>query len=366
MSDKPLPPTDKRIRDARAEGNVARSDIMTGFIAVVLATESLFALTDAGIERWLALQATTFAVLAGPDRIGAWLRLLPYCIASIGAVVGILALTALIAAMAAAWLCGSLSFAPKAIKPSFKRLNAVRHLKALLGPKNLAAVALALTTASVVGTAAYWLLHDRLTLIEGMIEWQSLSFDLRAGLSALHAFVRSLLAALFVPAVLSVIIAKRQHRRSLNMTHRELKDELKQATGDPNVRARQRASFTEAVFATPPVRRAGSRRALITNPEHIAVLLLYGGDESEPPIVIDKAIDDDAMRMTNDALLERVVVFRFRQLARHLYRHGEMQAAIPAECYRAVAIVYRIVEEIETLSERPNTPIEIDDIAFES
>ena len=95
-------------------------------------------------------------------------------------------------------------------------------------------------------------------------------------------------------------------------------------------------------------------------------MLLYGGDESQPPMVIDKAIDADAMRMTNDALFERVVVFRFRQLARHLYRHGQLQAAIPPECYRAVAIVYRIVEEIEALSERPNTPIEIDDIAFES
>ncbi len=366
MSDKPLPPTDKRMREARAEGNVARSDIFTGFIAAVLATEALFALIDIGIDRWLALQAAAFAGLTGPDHLAAGLRLIPYCIGSIVAIVGVLTLIALVAAVVGAWTCGGLSFAPKAIKPSFKRLDAVRHVKSLWGAKNLAAVALALTTAAVVSAAAWWLLRGRLALVTAMIEWQSLSFDLHAGLSSLHAFVRGLWAALFIPAVASVLIAKHQHRRSLHMTHAELKDELRQTTGDPSMRARQRASFTEAVFAAPPVRRGGGRRALITNPEHIAVLLHYGGDESEPPVVIDKAIDDDAMRMANEALLERVAVFRFRQLARHLYRHGELQAAIPAECYRAVAIVCRIVEEIEALTERPNTPIEIDDIAFES
>jgi flagellar biosynthesis protein FlhB len=354
------------MRDARAEGNVARSDIFAGFVAAALATEALFALVDIGIDRWLALQAAAFVALTRPDRIAAWLRLMPYCMASIAAIVGMLALLALIAAVFAAWVCGGLSIAPKAIKPSFKRLNAVRHVKSLFGARNLTAVALALTTAGVVGATSCWLLRERLAIVDAMIAWQSLSFDLRAGVSTLHAFVRALLAALFVPAVLSVIIAKRQHRRSLHMTHRELKHELKQTSGDPSMRARQRATFTEAVLATPPVRRGSGTRALIMNPEHVAVLLHYGGDESEPPIVIDKAIDDDAMRMANDALLERVAVFRFRQLARHLYRHGELQAAIPADCYRAVALVFRIVEEIEALTERPNTPIEIDDVAFES
>lgn len=366
MSDKPLPPTDKRIRDARAEGNVARSDIFIGFIAALLATETLFVLIDIGIDRWLAIQAVAFTALAAPDRIVAWPRLMWHCIAPIAAVIGIFALIALLAAVLGAWICGGLVLAPKAIKPSFKRLDAVKHIKSIFGAKNLTSVALALTTAAVVGAAAWWLLSERLALVTAMIEWQSLSFDLRAGLSSLHAFVRGLLAALLIPAVLSVIIARRQHRRSLHMTHRELTDELKQTTGDPSMRAWQRASFTQAVFATPPVRRGSGIRALITNPEHVAVLLHYGGDESEPPVVVGKAIDGDAIRMANDALLERVVVFRFRQLARHLYRHGELQSAIPAECYQAVAIVYRIVDEIEALTERPNTPIEIDDMAFES
>ncbi len=366
MSDKPLPPTDKRLRDARAEGNSARSDFFTGFIAAVLTTEAAFALVDASIDRWLALQGEIAAAVGQADRVHVILRPIRLYVGSVVAMVGIIASIAVIAAACSAWACGGLSVAPKAIKPSLKRLDAARHVKALFGRKSLAAVALALTSAAIVGTTAYVLLRDRLPLVDAMIEWQSLPFDLRAGITTLHDFVRSLLAALFVPAIASIVIAKRQHRGALRMTHRELRDELKQTTGNPSTRARQRAVLAEAALTVQPVARASSKRALVMNPEHFAVLLDYSGDESDPPIVVAKAADDDALRMMNDALLDRVVVFRFRRLARHLYRHGELEADIPADCYRAVAIVYRIVEEIEAISERPNTPIEIDDVAFDS
>ncbi|PMS20428.1 hypothetical protein C0Z18_10845 [Trinickia dabaoshanensis] len=367
MSEKPLPPTDKRLRDARAEGQVARSDIFTGFAGCLLATEAAFALLDVGIDRWLALQAAAIAAMGEPDRLRSCLRLLPYGIGMIAAFIGLFALISLAAAVISAWVGGGLTIAPKAIKPSFKRLNAVRHIKGLFGAKNLTAIVLALASAGLVGTLAYALLRARLPLIEAMIDRQSISFDLRAGAAALHGFVRALLAALLIPAVASLVLAKRQHRRELRMTHRDLKDESKQTSGDPSMRARQRASFTEAVFAAaPPTRRQHGRRALVTNPEHVAVLLDYGGNEADPPAIIAKATDEHAIRMTNEALLERVVVFRFRKLARHLYRRGELQAAVPDECYKAVAIVFRIVEEIEALSERPNTPIDIDDVAFDT
>ena len=366
MSDKPLPPTAKRLRDALAEGNVARSDVFTGFVATVLVTEALFALVYTGIDQWLALQSAVLSCITGHDRIDACPQPIPFVIGSVAATVGLIASIAVLSATFSAWICGGLTVAPKAIKPSLKRLDAIRHVKALFGAKNLATVALALTSATLVGVVAYCALRRRLVLVDAMVEWQSLAFDLRAGIATLHSFVRALFAALIVPAVLSVVIARRQHRRTLRMTYRELKDEVKQTMSDPSMRARQRASFAEAVHAPPPVSPDGNRRALITNPEHFAVLLDYSGDEFTPPVVVAKAMNDDAIQMTTDALLDRVIVFRFRRLARHLYRHGELQAGIPAECYRAVAIIYRIVEELEGFTDRPNLPIEIDDIAFDS
>ncbi|WP_206952689.1 EscU/YscU/HrcU family type III secretion system export apparatus switch protein [Trinickia acidisoli] len=365
MSDKPLPPTDKRLRDARAEGQVARSEILAGLAALAAATEVAFACVDAGIERGLALHNAALAQLESPDRIAACVRLIGQSIRLIAVASGLVAAAAILGTLVASWACGGVSFAPKAIRPSLKQLNAVQHIKGLFSAKHLAGIALALATAGIVGATAFWQLCDRLPVIGAMIEWQSLAFDRHAGIASLHAFVRIVLIALLVPALLSAIIAKQQHRRALCMSHRDLKDESKQTSGDPHVRARQRALFTETIVA-PRTRNTPGKRVVITNPEHFAVLLHYTSDASEPPIVVEKAIDDDALHLTNGALLARVLVFRFRRLARHLYHHGERQAAIPPDCYRAVAIVFRIVEEIETLDEHPSVPIEIDDLAFDS
>jgi len=370
MSDKDLPPTYKRLRDARAEGNFARSEMLTGLGVSVLAAEAVFACADAAVERWLLLQHTALAQVGSVDRIAACLALVGRYAGWIVIAFASVAAAAVAATLLAAWLCGGLAFAPKTIRPSLKRLNAVQHIKGLFGKKNLTAVALAATTGCVVAAVAYWQLRIRLPVVSAMIDWQSLAFDREIGSATLHAFIRIVLGALLLPAVLSAALARGQRRRALRMSQRELKDELKQTSGDPSMRARQRMSSSETV-AVPSVGDAqcgnGSqgRRALIVDPAHFAVLLDDKGDTSAPPIVIGKATGEEAMQITNSALLEHVVVFRFCTLARYLYRHGELQLAIPRDCYRAVAIVYRIVEETQRLEGRPNVPIEIADEAFD-
>ena len=364
MSDKPLPPTDKRLRDARAEGNVARSEVLCGLAVSALTTEVVFGCFDAALEHWLALQALVFGQMESTDRVAASLHVGSHAIRFIGLALAPVVAVAVIASIIAARATGAVGFAPKAMRPSLKRLNAVRHFKTLLGANNLSAIGLALLAAVIVGATAYWQSIDRLPIVEAMIGWQSLAFDREASGPTLHRFVRMVLAALLLPAWLSVMLARRRHRTGLRMSPRELKDELRQTSGDPLVRAHLRARFAETATA-PPARAARGKRALVTNPEHIAVLLDYSGDASAPPIVIGKAIDDEAHHLMDSALLERIPVFRFRPLARYLYRHGELHAAIPSDCFRAVAILYRIVEEIEQLDERPNEPIEIDDIVFD-
>ncbi len=364
MSDKPLPPTDKRLRDARDEGNVARSDLFAGLVVVAFGTEAAWACVGAGADGWLTLQQSALAQLASSDRIGACLDLVVQAVALAATLAGCIAAAALVASVAASWACGGLAFAPKSLKPSLKRLDAARHAKERFSRKNFTAVALAIVTAAIVGAVAVFQLHRGLPLIGAMIEWQSPGFDRYASIALLRTFVRALLVALMLPAALSAIVSRVQHRRSLRMSHREIRDEIKQSSGDPAMRARQRASFSETM-GVPSAPNPSGRQALITDPEHLAVLLHYAGDASGPPIVVGKALDADAARMTNDAFMERVLVFRFRRLARHLFRHAALQAPIPSDCYRAVAIVYRIVDEMQALDDRPNAPVDIDDAAFD-
>lgn len=361
MSDKALPPTEKRLRDARAEGNAARSDVLAGFAVAVFTAEVAFASIDANLARWLRLQDAVFARLEALDHAQALLRMSAEAMRLLAIAIAPVMAAAIAGSIVAAWAVGGLSLAPKAVGPSMRRLNAVKHLKERFSANNLVSVGISLASAGLLAAIGTWQLRSRFPVIDSMVAWQALDFDLQAGITTLHGFIRALLAALLVPTVLAAILAKWQHRRGLRMSHRELKDELKQANGNPLLRAHQRTQFSEAAASASTRGRSG-KRALVTNPEHIAVLLDYAGDASQAPIVIGKATEDVARAMTNSALLERIPVFQCRRLARRLLQHGELQAAIPPDCYRAVAIVYRIVDEIELLKERPSVPIEIDDV----
>jgi flagellar biosynthesis protein FlhB len=160
------------------------------------------------------------------------------------------------------------------------------------------------------------------------------------------------------------------------MSHREAKEEFKQTTGDPLVRARQRTVLYETAAAPTDsnvtANRAGhadraahAGRALVTHPERLAVMLYYEGDERSAPVILDKGADEAAWRMTNAAQSHSIPVFRFGKLARRLHEHGQTRSIIPPDCYRAVAIVYRLVDEIQTLGACPVDPIDIDDALFD-
>jgi flagellar biosynthesis protein FlhB len=367
MSDKPLPPSEKRLRDARADGNVPRSDALISLLVLALGTEVAFACLDAGMEALLGLQHAVLngiAELHTQAPLDTAMRLAwAYGRFLAGALAVIVTATA-IAAIVGSFACGGINFAPKAIKPSLKRFNAVNHFKNIFSAKNLTTMAMTVATVVCLGVVATLFFAHRVPVLSAMIQWQSLELDWRAGIATLHALVRMLLATLVVPVAISVLLEKAQHLRKLGMSHQEMKDELKQTMGDPLVRARQRAALYEAALA-PPLPRSAAGCALVTNPEHFAVLLYYDGDIRSAPIVVAKGVDDSAWQMIETARIDDIPVFRFRKLARHLHRHGDTHAMIPPECYRAVAIVYRLVEELQTLGKRPDEPIDIDDVFFD-
>lgn len=364
MSDKPLPPSEKRLRDARAEGNVPRSELLISLLVMALCAEVIFACLDAASQTLFALQHFALGQLHAQAPLDAATRLAWACGRFLAGALAVVAAAAALAAIAGSFACGGINFAPKALKPSLKRLNAVNHFKNVFSARNLTMMIMTVATAACLGVVACLLLVHRLPMLTAMLQWQSLELDWRASVDTMQVFIRVLLATLVVPVAINLLLEKMQHMRKLRMSHQEMNDEIRQTTGDPAVRARQRASIYEAALA-PVVRNGAAGCALVTNPEHFAVMLYYDGDIRSAPIVIAKGADAAAWHMMESAQSQDVPVFRFRKLARRLYRLGETQTMIPPECYRAVAIVYRLVEEMQTLGKRPCAPIDIDDAFFD-
>jgi len=139
-------------------------------------------------------------------------------------------------------------------------------------------------------------------------------------------------------ALADVVWSRYRWRRDLRMTKQEVKQEMKEAEGDPSIKARLRAL----------ARQRNSRRMLeklpeasvvITNPTHYAVALRYRRDEGGAPVVVAKGVDHLAARIREIAAEHDVPQVENRPLARSLYDQVEIDTQIPPEFYRAVAEV---------------------------
>ena len=253
------------------------------------------------------------------------------------------------------------------LAPSLERLAPMRHLRQLVCARHLTALAISVISAAALGIAGTLALADRMPLVPALLARQSLEANWEAGVDTARFLIRVLLAALAAPALASVVLAKHYHRRGLRMSHHDTRQELKQTTGDPQIRARLRSALVEALQAPsgPTLGDPRPGHALVTNPEHIAVMLHYDGKAQSVPVVVAKGVDEAARQIIDAARLTDIPVFHFRKLARRLYVDVHVEATIPADCYRAVAVVYRLVDELGALDARATEPIEIDDLFFD-
>ncbi len=365
MNEKPLPPSEKRLHDARAKGDVPRSEPLAAWFVTAFCVEAAFASLDFASRALLDIVHSTLAAIDEP-RLAAGLA---RCAASgarlLASAVAVIASAAVIGAVVASRLGGGLRLAPKALRPSSKRLDPLTHFRQIFSAAHLTSVLLSLVTALLIGLVGYIALLHRMPLFVAMIDWRSVEHAWRAGVETLHGLLRALLAVSLAPAAVGALVAKRHYLRRLRMSHYEAKEELKQTAGDPLVRARQRAARLDSASELRPVDAHMAKGCvLVTNPEHLAVLLYYEGDDRSAPVILDKGAGAAAERLADAAQRHNVPVFRFRKLARHLYEHGTTSSMIPADCYRTIAIVYRLAEEVRALGMAAANPIDIDDAFF--
>jgi flagellar biosynthetic protein FlhB len=143
--------------------------------------------------------------------------------------------------------------------------------------------------------------------------------------------------------------------KSLRMSKQELKDEYKQQEGDPHIKhklkqIRAQRARSRMMAAVPKA------DVVITNPTHYAVALQYEPVTMKAPILIAKGTDTAALRIREVAQEHKIPVLRNPVLARALYADVELDRAVPAEHYRAVAQIISYVFRLKGKTLAPATP----------
>lgn len=144
---------------------------------------------------------------------------------------------------------------------------------------------------------------------------------------------------LLILSVPDYIFQKKEFIESLKMTKEQLKEELKETTGDPYLRARLREMQREIAMRN-MITEVPKADVVVTNPTHYAVALRYERDVMEAPTVVAKGVDSMALRIRQIAKENNVVLIENRPLAREMYNRLNVGDIIPGDLFYAVSLVY--------------------------
>ncbi|HHB80429.1 MAG TPA: EscU/YscU/HrcU family type III secretion system export apparatus switch protein [Aliiroseovarius sp.] len=344
-------PTEKRLRDARKKGDVPSSREV-GNMTVVVALFGVVTLAlpwqGGRLAEKLALMIDNAGrVSIAPGQLGvielenlAWQFSIPVA-GAIWPIFGLLLLGGLVGVL----IQGETVFSRDRIKPKLSKISPLQGFKRLFSGTALIEFVKSLLKVAVASALALWVTRET---VSGMMSGPGFLPESLPGYLA-DAARRLLLAmaAFLVPlAIVDVIWKRQQWRKKLMMTHKELRDEMKEAEGSPEIKAKRallrRQQSQQRVAAAVP-----TASVVLTNPTHFAVALRYEPGSDEAPVCVAKGADHMARRIRELAYDAEVPVVENKPLARLLFDKVEIDQVVPVEHWEVVAEIIGFVIDLE-------------------
>ena len=348
-TEKTLEPTEKRIREARERGEVARSREL-GSAAVTIGTAAALMYAGRGIAGQMAeILRDSFRVdRATLDDPGLMVSAMGHStLQALSAITPILAVSATAAVLAPLAL-GGFIFSPQALAPDFSRLDPLSGLGRVFGSKGLVELAKALLKLVVVGTLTVTVTHQ---MMGEMLRLGSLPTEIGIGRAAglvVRAFLYMSSGLLLIAAV-DAPYQWWSYRNRLMMTLQEVRDEMKESEGRPEIKAKIR-QLRQRYAKQRMMRKVPTASVVVTNPTHYAVALYYEPAKAGAPRVVAKGKDLVASEIRRIALENNVPLFEAPPLARAIYATTEIDHEIPRGLYVAVAQVLSYVFQVKKLT----------------
>lgn len=338
-------PTEKRLRDAREQGNIPRSkELATAavFTAAVVALATLSGPVADSSRQWMkAALSPDPSLLDTPQALfghAGWLIL------RLMLAVSPVILVCLLAGFIAPVLMGGLRFSSKALMPDFKRMNPMSGLKRLYGGEAVAELIKSMLRVAFIGGAAGICIWHSMDSLRGLLH-QPLESAVANGLGFTLKLLLATGGALALLAAIDAPYQKWNWLRKLKMTREELKREMKESEGSPEVKGRIRQmqmqmSQRRMMEAVP------TADVVVVNPTHYAVALKYESGRMNAPTVVARGVDEVALRIRQVADGNKVAIVSAPPLARALYRESQLGKEIPVRLYSAVAQILSYVYQL--------------------
>jgi len=238
----------------------------------------------------------------------------------------------------------SISFSAKKIEADMKNLSPMENLKKKYGARGLIDFAkdtVKLSFAAIIAVVF---------LVQLARDYYA-SSAVQAGQFAEFTFTQVLKLILwflifqFVLAAIDLPLQRRLHANKLRMSREEMKKELKQSEGDPQLKQQRRQKASQ-ISRGQMLQNVKTATVIMVNPEHYAVALRWDPESQRAPVCVAKGVDHLAAKIREIATENNIPIYRDPPTARSLYALVELDEEIKPEHFAAVAAAINFVERV--------------------
>ncbi len=335
------PATPRKRQKAREEGQVAKSKEINSVMLLGGALGIFVLFGDTWMHTWTETVRKGLDVFSIVGIDEGWGALGRYWIRSLLVILSPFLILFPLLALAANLPQVGFHITPKALSPKANRISPASGLKRLFSVSGFVETLKSLGKIVLIGWISYATLQPEIHSIPLLCN-RPLSGALSyAAAIAFKVTIRVWIALVFL-ALLDYLFQRWNYERELRMTKQEVKEEMKETEGDPQVKARIRSvQMTQARRRM--MQEIPNADVVITNPDHVAVALRYDRLKESAPVVVAKGAGWLCESIKKLAREHSVPVIEKPPLARLLYRQVELGREIPVEVYRIVAEVLSYV-----------------------
>ena len=338
-------PSQRKLDQAREEGQVARSRELSTFLGLMVGGAGLWMMGSALLQSLIAVLREGLTLdkeLAFNSEL-LLPRLHELSMEALMAFLPLLGLLLLVAAFSPLLLNGWL-FTLKPLQPNLGKLDPIAGIARMFSTNSLMELAKAVAKSLVVGGIGAWVVwHNREAVLMLVSEPVHIAIP-HLGSLVWWCFAAIMGGMLLIVAV-DVPFQLWEHNKKLKMTKEEVRQEAKETEGDPQVKARVR-SMQREMARRRMMAEIPTADVVVTNPTHFSVALKYSENKMRAPIVVAKGSHLMAAKIKEIAKEHNVPILEAPPLARALHKHCELGQAIPEALFTAVAEVLAYVYQL--------------------
>lgn len=354
-AEKTQEPTPKRLEKAREDGDTVRSRELNTMAILIAGSAALIAFGGFMIQALAGLMGHNFVLER--EQIFDTSALLSHL--NVSAMQGLRSLLPVFGVLLVAAILGPIglggwNMSAKAVMPKASRMNPMSGLGRMFGPKALMELAKAAAKVLVVAGIALIIMAFNWQRILGIMT-EPLLPAMAHTMVILGWSVLAMSCAMILITIVDIPFQIHSHTHKLRMTFQEVKDEMKDTEGKPEIKQKIR-QLQYQMTQNRMLSGLPEADVIVTNPQHYAVALKYQQGTSAAPVMIGKGIDFMALRIREVAREHDIPIVESPVLARAIYYNTDLDEEIPEGLYKAVAQVLAYVFQLRQYRHKGGRP----------